>query len=322
MARWRLIRIRISGFRRFREPFVLDLRDPLGEPCETIVLAGSNGSGKTTVLEAIRLGLEADDALYAVDSSTSIELDLVDVSGEQTVHLVYAPGFMDQRSAEILGPTGKPTGRAFQPADCPAIYFSSRRAPAPSGSLMPSSGAESDSKFSGETHRIARFKQRVINNRARSAFRRGGRPEDRWLSRLNAAWAEFHGHDGTRIDADVVDPQSDDPTFDLFVFEADGQRRCSIDVVSSGEAELLAFAGTLVTEDFAGILLIDEPELHLHPEWASQIMRSLREIAPQAQIIAATHAAEPWDQAYPFERRLLGAPDDPRLLPAQADPRA
>lgn len=303
MAHWRLTRIRIEGFRRFQEPFELDLRDPLGEPCETVVIAGSNGSGKTTVLDAIRLVLEMDIGLYLGRGAgdMSITLDLLDRDSRETTRLAYDPGHAVQRPPDF---------------HCPVIYFSSRRSPAPSGSLMPSSGREGESTFAGEAHRITRFKQRVINNRARSAFRRGDRPEDRWLARLNAAWAEFHGHDGTRVDADVVDPKSDDPTFDLFVFEADGERRCSIDLVSSGEMELLAFAGTLVIDDFAGLLLIDEPELHLHPEWASQIMRALRALAPDAQIIAATHAAEPWDQAYPFERHLLPMPDDPRARSA------
>ena len=61
-----------------------------------------------------------------------------------------------------------------------------------------------------------------------------------------------------------------------------------------------------------GWWIVDEPELHLHPEWRAGIMDALRALAPRAQIIVATHADEPWDQAMSFERFLLVPPDDLR----------
>ncbi|MEM8642693.1 MAG: AAA family ATPase [Cyanobacteria bacterium P01_G01_bin.54] len=43
-------------------------------------------------------------------------------------------------------------------------------------------------------------------------------------------------------------------------------------------------------EDFDGIILIDELELHLHPEWQAKISRALVEIFPKAQFITTTHS--------------------------------
>jgi hypothetical protein len=41
---------------------------------------------------------------------------------------------------------------------------------------------------------------------------------------------------------------------------------------------------------FGGMILIDEVELHLHPEWQSQITSVLRACFPQAQFICTTHS--------------------------------
>ena len=43
-------------------------------------------------------------------------------------------------------------------------------------------------------------------------------------------------------------------------------------------------------EEFAGTILIDELELHLHPEWQSRITSTIAEIFPNAQFIVTTHS--------------------------------
>lgn len=43
-------------------------------------------------------------------------------------------------------------------------------------------------------------------------------------------------------------------------------------------------------KDFNGIVLIDELDLHLHPEWQAKIICALKKIIPNAQIIATTHS--------------------------------
>ncbi len=42
--------------------------------------------------------------------------------------------------------------------------------------------------------------------------------------------------------------------------------------------------------DFEGVVLIDEIELHLHPEWQNKITRILSEIFPLSQFILTTHS--------------------------------
>lgn len=43
-------------------------------------------------------------------------------------------------------------------------------------------------------------------------------------------------------------------------------------------------------EDFNGVVLIDEIELHLHPEWQEKVSGILKEVFPSAQFILTTHS--------------------------------
>lgn len=42
--------------------------------------------------------------------------------------------------------------------------------------------------------------------------------------------------------------------------------------------------------DFDGIIMIDEIDIHLHPQWQAKLVKVLKEIFPNAQIIATTHS--------------------------------
>ena len=61
--------------------------------------------------------------------------------------------------------------------------------------------------------------------------------------------------------------------------------------------------------DFDGVILIDELELHLHPEWQSRIAKILVEVFPQAQFITATHSPHILQSAKPTEIIALASED-------------
>jgi len=326
----RIKRISIEGFRAIREPLDLEWVDPRGAPLERVVMAGPNGSGKTSVLEAILLALGREELIVRdlpavargdhwrtdLASDASVMLDcLDDVAGARFVVTRTA-----DRWEYRVGLEGHDIRVIDDPEDVRRAldshrveYFSSWRSPVLPGGLQPTTAGRSPAD--NEANRLRRLKQQIINERARRAFRTqptivGLSKDERWLDRLNAVWSSFHTDD-SMINADVVDPDADEPTFDLFVFDG-SERRCSIDQVSSGELELLTVAGTLILAEFDGLLLIDEPELHLHPEWQAQLLDMLRTAAPRAQLVVTTHASAPWDQAYSFERFFLAPPNDPR----------
>lgn len=57
----------------------------------------------------------------------------------------------------------------------------------------------------------------------------------------------------------------------------------------------------LTAEQFDGIILIDEVEIHLHPEWQEQIIPILRNTFPHAQFIVTTHSPHVIQTAEPNE---------------------
>ncbi|MFM2344119.1 MAG: hypothetical protein RLZZ210_729 [Pseudomonadota bacterium] len=66
-----------------------------------------------------------------------------------------------------------------------------------------------------------------------------------------------------------------------------------IDQLSSGEREVIAFFTYLCSKAInSSIIIIDEPELHLHAKWQAIILSSLRQIFPNTQIFMASHSDE------------------------------
>jgi predicted ATP-binding protein involved in virulence len=80
--------------------------------------------------------------------------------------------------------------------------------------------------------------------------------------------------------------------------------RLAIDQLSDGEKCYIAMIGDLARRmavanphaenslNCGGIVLIDEVELHLHPEWRRRIVPSLRKIFPNIQFIITTYSPQ------------------------------
>lgn len=57
----------------------------------------------------------------------------------------------------------------------------------------------------------------------------------------------------------------------------------------------------MTAEEFDGVILIDEVEVHLHPEWQEKILLVLRKTFPNAQFIVTTHSPHVIQTADPNE---------------------
>jgi predicted ATP-binding protein involved in virulence len=61
--------------------------------------------------------------------------------------------------------------------------------------------------------------------------------------------------------------------------------------IGEGERELIIRKNNRIVVDYPGIVLIDEVDAHLHPEWQRRIGFWLKEHFPKVQFIVTTHNA-------------------------------
>lgn len=163
-----------------------------------------------------------------------------------------------------------------------------------------------------------RLKQYLVNLQARKGFDDYRLPPalrdtpENVFPHLNRLWKMFYPDRDERF---VALPASADVEsgFDVLL-ERSGSERIPMDLLSSGEIEILCLLGLIVTkEERPDILFIDEPELHLHPAWHRTILRALRSVMPDTQMICATHSEEVLDSVYSYERFTILPSDDPRI---------
>jgi energy-coupling factor transporter ATP-binding protein EcfA2 len=94
--------------------------------------------------------------------------------------------------------------------------------------------------------------------------------------------------------------------------------------MSSGEKEVFFILAFFIRNNVSrSPLVIDEPELHLHPELARKLIRHMRTIRPQNQIWIATHSADLIDEAgrerVVYVRRQLDNPSVGECVAADSD---
>ncbi|ANC77410.1 hypothetical protein ABE65_011590 [Fictibacillus phosphorivorans] len=66
-------------------------------------------------------------------------------------------------------------------------------------------------------------------------------------------------------------------------------------------------------KDFDGVILIDELDLHLHPQWQAKLIEIFKEVIPNAQIIASTHSPHMLQVAEPKELIALGLNEESKV---------
>lgn len=99
---------------------------------------------------------------------------------------------------------------------------------------------------------------------------------------------------------------------DIRIKPIGGQESFSFDGLSSGQKEIIAtlFLIWKNTQTHSGIVLIDEPELHLNTEWQGDFVRQLHKLAPHNQYILATHSEEIFRSVDKPYRAILTADEE------------
>ncbi len=101
-----------------------------------------------------------------------------------------------------------------------------------------------------------------------------------------------------------------DNTLEFRVSPNDGRPPFTFDGLSSGQKEIIStlFLIWRHTHSRPGIVLIDEPELHLNAEWHKLFVEQLARLVPHNQYILATHSVDVFGSV-PESHRMLLVPD-------------
>lgn len=264
----RLQKLRIENFRG-----IADLTLKLA-PTGATVLVGANGLGKTSVLEAMLLALGRVH-LVTNDRKSFKQQIRFGASDFQVAADEYSP--VDSYAAE----------HATFDHDGEIEYFSAKRS-------------------SEEKLRIDDLKKQLVSAYYRSLRERRPTPQFKEIQEFLTPFLA----DQRTLD---VFPTSNNPGSGDSVILRDGpipddvtslaharflaQTRSDLpnmvplEALSSGELSLFAFIGPLVFRDAPlDLLVIDEPEMHLHPAWQQLLISSLEKLLPTAQILVATHS--------------------------------
>lgn len=175
------------------------------------------------------------------------------------------------------------------------------------GTIIESGSAPTRSRYGQERETpISIFKQEML----RALMGRGSlfanfdtKDAENVLNRLNSLMEQYAGGRIEKLHQSIdgieflVTPINDTAPFNF-------------DGLSSGQKEIIStlFLIWYYTREQPGIVLIDEPELHLNPEWHRGFIRHLYQLSPQNQYIIATHSEDVFS-AVDKDRRILLLPD-------------
>ncbi len=124
---------------------------------------------------------------------------------------------------------------------------------------------------------------------------------DTTLKKLNALVEEF-------ADCEIGKLRDDKRGVELRVHRKENvEKSYPFDALSSGQKEIIStlFMIWKYTNKQSGIVLIDEPELHLNAEWHRSFIRQLGTLQPSNQYIIATHSEHIFDSVDERNRLLL-----------------
>jgi predicted ATP-binding protein involved in virulence len=266
------------------------------------VLAGVNGCGKTSLLDAIFGSLQDqlfNSALRSKVLITLSELGYIDNNNYQSILL--------KRSEQL---TQENTGK-LPPYDAPRIiYLPSQQ----SFSYNPISQLTINYEFSKKIDTTAilgnaefYIKEYIISHE-RASFE--ANPDKRTKQAIDSFNAKF-------LDTQLLTQLSglSKGQFNRPVFTNVAGQQVTIEQLSDGEKQLYArVIALMLIEPRNSIILIDEPEIALHPAWQQKIMQIYGQIGKNNQFIVATHSPQILSSV-PYQNRILLTKQDGKIQP-------
>ncbi len=265
------------------------------------VLAGVNGCGKTSLLDVIFESIESryNPILWSRVVITLSELGCINNDNGAST-LILKTQQLNQEN------TGK-----LPPYDAPRIiYLPSQQ----SFSYQSISQLTINYKFSEKINTAAIlgnaefYIKEYIISQERASFE--ANPDKRTQQAVDSFNAKF-------LDAQLLTQLSglSKEQFNRPVFTNVAGQQVTIEQLSDGEKQLYArVIALMLIEPRNSIILIDEPEIALHPAWQQKIMQIYGQIGKNNQFIVATHSPQILSSV-PYQNRILLTKQDGKIQP-------
>ncbi len=271
-------KLHIKNYKVF-DDIEFDFTDRDGKTLDTVVLAGVNGCGKTTVLEVIKDILSLNFfgiRPYDFDIHIKFEIEEADYK-RASIHGKNYPGPI--LSANFgQNQTGVDYLRGFsmnQFGLVPAIYLPVKEVFKLDDSHVLVLGLN--------VHKDL-MKENLLKSIRDEIFKNLNQPPKNLIEleikKVNSSL------NGLGLNTNLIDFKSDE-----LVFQSANGRRIYFEQLSHGEQNLYfraIYLSQLHLEN--GILLIDEPEAALHPAWQQKIAQLYQQIGTNNQVFMATHS--------------------------------
>lgn len=265
-----ITKLTCHGYRGFQTPQEIVLAQPNGSFGSGLtILLGPNGGGKSTLIEAFRRLSNVNDVSFTegkrnkhAGDRVSIEVDYNEISGKlKTVDKGGSETeWVSTNNENPPKISFLPSRRVFSP------YFST-------GKWNRDFYYQQSSKFTNRAEPINNFSHRLFN------------ALDNY-EKFNAVFKNVYGKElNWTID------QNDNAQYYVKVGKP-GNIFHNSDGMGEGLVSLLFLVDAIFESSEDEILVIDEPELSLHPQLQRRLMLALGDLAKNRQVLFATHSPE------------------------------
>ena len=269
---------------------------------DVVVLAGVNGTGKTTVLEVI---YDYFENFQNDKNKINIELDLEEenyinqnnISKETYLNNLIKDSIKKEKTPKVIY---VPAEINFQKVKFNLLALYKKRFLNKIDSYI-----IADIPFY--------IQMRIINTANKESEKKLGNVRDEIIAEINGIF------DILDMDTRLIG-MSTETTEILPIFTNLSGDKFDINELSSGEKQL--FLRTLAIRMLNpenSIILIDEPELSLHPKWQQRIVDVYRKIGKNNQIIIATHSPHILGSVKKENIMLLDKDDDGKIVVRTGD---